>query len=70
MHFHIEQDEESVSSFYMNYESEEDYFVLPNLLMKNSNVFVEIIENVKIKLRTKLYQQMQLVLKDPIKGTR
>ena len=42
MHFHSEQDEESVSSFYMHYESD---FVSPNLLMNNSDVFGEIVEN-------------------------
>ena len=42
MHFHSEKDEESVSSFYMRSKSD---FVLPNMLMKNSNVLGEIIEN-------------------------
>lgn len=39
MHFHSEKDEDSNSSFYMNYEND---FVSPNLLMRNSNVFGEI----------------------------
>ena len=38
MHFHSEQDGESDSSFYMHCEN---YFISPNVLMKNSNVFGE-----------------------------